>query len=83
MKTKERFICMIVGAILGFTILLIRRADSPLIAQCDTFGNIIFTRLIVVNSHSTQAVSLGSNEHGGKVYVSGEDGKSSAGMSSG
>ena len=66
MITKERFIYMIIGAVLGVTILLIGMAVSPTAAHReDAFDNITCKDLRLVDEHGNVVVWLYARSGGG------------------
>ena len=79
MQTKQKFFFMVIGAVLGVTILLIGMVVSPTTAQKDTFGEITCTGLTVLGQDGKKRVRL-RDFLGGAVEVWGKDGRSKADM---
>ena len=69
MKTRERFLYMVLGGVFSATLIFIGMAVSPLTAQKDTFGEITCTGLRVLYPDGTVAVYVGqgNDNDGGRV----------------
>ena len=82
MKTRERFLYMMLGGVFSAVLIFVGMAVSPLTAQRDTFGEITCTGLRVLYPDGTVAVYLGQSDDGGEVTCYDTAGKTQVAMQS-
>ena len=77
MNTNQKLGYMVGGgALVAVGMAVAAFVVSPVTAQRDKFDTIQCSRLVVVDADSKMRISLGVDEHGGRVDAYGNDGKS-------